>query len=109
MCTASIWVTQHLGLIKKTTMPKRGTNGPPRTDEWVYIWLIRCLYAFHVGCGPNSAFMHGRHVMVCVRTPNPSALPPSDLFLFTAVADVSILTLNLSLMVNTVSFYQVRG
>lgn len=53
VCSISIWVTQGLGFIKKTTMPKR------------------------------------------------------DLALFTVVADLSILTLNLSLMVNTVSFYQI--
>lgn len=29
--------------------------------------------------------------------------------LFTVIADISILTLNLSLMLNTVSFYQVGG
>jgi hypothetical protein len=29
--------------------------------------------------------------------------------IFTVIADLSILTLNLSLMVNTVSFYQVHG
>lgn len=36
-------------------------------------------------------------------------MPPADLALFTVVADLSILTLNLSLMVNTVSFYQVTA
>lgn len=33
----------------------------------------------------------------------------ADLIMFAIVADISILTLNLSLMINTVSFYQVRG
>ncbi len=35
------------------------------------------------------------------------AVPAADLMLFTVIADMSILTLNLSLMLNTVSFYQV--
>eukprot|EP00887_Chlorella_sp_A99_P001053 scaffold14.g1053.t1 len=38
----------------------------------------------------------------------PSSMPGKDLALFTVVADISILTLNLSLMINTVSFYQAR-
>ncbi|PSC70006.1 UDP-galactose transporter 2 [Micractinium conductrix] len=33
-------------------------------------------------------------------------MPFNDLVLFTVIADISILTLNLSLMLNTVSFYQ---
>lgn len=33
----------------------------------------------------------------------------ADLLIFALVADISILTLNLSLMINTVSFYQVGG
>lgn len=40
------------------------------------------------------------------------AHPPTraaDLMIFTVIADISILTLNLSLMVNTVSFYQVQS
>lgn len=45
--------------------------------------------------------------------PHPAHPPlptrPADLALFTVIADISILTLNLSLMLNTVSFYQVRG
>ena len=42
--------------------------------------------------------------------PPPTPLPTlTDLMLFTLIADVSILTLNLSLMLNTVSFYQVRA
>lgn len=43
------------------------------------------------------------HSNISVCTPPPGA----DLALFTVVADISILTLNLSLMINTVSFYQV--
>lgn len=37
----------------------------------------------------------------------PTTMPFNDLMLFTFIADVSILTLNLSLMINTVSFYQI--
>lgn len=37
----------------------------------------------------------------------PATMPGKDLVLFTVVADISILTLNLSLMLNTVSFYQI--
>ena len=43
---------------------------------------------------------------------SPPTHPPSlhaDLALFAVIADVSILTLNLSLMLNTVSFYQVSA
>ncbi|KAI7840628.1 hypothetical protein COHA_005650 [Chlorella ohadii] len=36
-----------------------------------------------------------------------TSMPFNDLMLFTIVADISILTLNLSLMLNTVSFYQI--
>ncbi|EFN56685.1 hypothetical protein CHLNCDRAFT_16992, partial [Chlorella variabilis] len=36
-----------------------------------------------------------------------TTMPLNDLMLFTVIADVSILTLNLSLMLNTVSFYQI--
>jgi len=53
VCTLSIWAIQHMGYIRKTTMPKQ------------------------------------------------------DLWIFTFIADISILTLNLSLMLNTVSFYQI--
>ncbi|KAL6768234.1 CGL7 [Auxenochlorella protothecoides x Auxenochlorella symbiontica] len=52
-CTFSVWVTQGLGLVKRTSIPKR------------------------------------------------------DVLLFALVADISILALNLSLMINTVSFYQI--
>ncbi|PSC69736.1 UDP-galactose transporter 2 [Micractinium conductrix] len=37
----------------------------------------------------------------------PTTMPFNDLMLFTVIADISILTLNLSLMLNTVSFYQI--
>ncbi|KAL4443256.1 hypothetical protein ABPG75_010993 [Micractinium tetrahymenae] len=36
-----------------------------------------------------------------------TTMPFNDLVLFTFIADISILTLNLSLMLNTVSFYQI--
>lgn len=36
-----------------------------------------------------------------------TTMPLKDLMLFTVIADISILTLNLSLMLNTVSFYQI--
>ncbi|KAL4418890.1 hypothetical protein ABPG77_002633 [Micractinium sp. CCAP 211/92] len=36
-----------------------------------------------------------------------TTMPFNDLMLFTFIADISILTLNLSLMLNTVSFYQI--
>ncbi|KAK9806341.1 hypothetical protein WJX72_010712 [[Myrmecia] bisecta] len=35
------------------------------------------------------------------------SLPPKDLLLFTATANMSIVTLNLSLMINSVGFYQI--
>lgn len=46
-------------------------------------------------------------VQRCHHLPHPLRAPAADLMLFTFVADISILTLNLSLMLNTVSFYQV--
>lgn len=36
-----------------------------------------------------------------------TSMPQRDLWIFTVIADISILTLNLSLMLNTVSFYQI--
>lgn len=53
---------------------------------------------------PAAAPTHQRswHAVAC------PCLPAADLMLFTIIADISILTLNLSLMLNTVSFYQVR-
>lgn len=49
------------------------------------------------------------HVHYASPAPPPTTQPPTtaDLMLFTAIADMSIVTLNLSLMLNTVSFYQV--
>jgi len=38
-----------------------------------------------------------------------ACLCPADLLLFTATANTSIVTLNLSLMLNKVGFYQVRN
>ena len=55
-----------------------------------------------------ALWLFDRHPLPACPLPHPAA-HAADLMLFTVIADISILTLNLSLMLNTVSFYQVGG
>ena len=84
-CSVSIWVTQTFGGVKRVTLPFSGDPVLHRRFTCCKYNAPKCLSHIH---RPNST--------AC-----------ADLVLFTATANVSIVSLNLSLMINQVGFYQV--
>lgn len=84
-CSVSIWVTQTFGGVKRVTLP---FSGDPE---------IRCRF--------TAADAPLRCALSLVHLYDSAAC--ADLVLFTATANVSIVSLNLSLMINQVGFYQV--
>ena len=88
-CSLSIWVTQTFGGVKRVTLP---FSGDPLSSSGGC-----CCKSKQLAVALLSV-SHSRNTCSGART---------DLVLFTATANVSIVSLNLSLMINQVGFYQV--
>ena len=80
-CSGSIWVTQTFGGVKKVKLPFPGK--------------------IHSACQLQALAFPATWTLTAI-------VLCADLVLFTCVANASIVSLNLSLMLNPVGFYQVR-
>lgn len=106
VCSLSIWATQTMGGVKRVALPLQGEAHPARhrSLRWTTMPLATVQ---RIGWRRTC---YSQALMQACRCPLqlPGALPlAADLILFTATANLSIVSLNLSLMLNPVGFYQV--
>ena len=113
-CSASIYLTQTMGYVKKVALPMQGdpvftcTNASCCRMPWAPAAGThvaaqapqRGTLAPHNAQGPSKRLhcLSADTARCCL----------ADLILFTATANTSIVTLNLSLLLNKVGFYQAR-
>ncbi len=93
-----MWVSIHAGVVKYVEMPFAGT---------VVVFITKCCIVGWVGHTDTHLASHP------IMESSPSLVTFSriitvpDLVLFTVTANLSIVSLNMSLMLNPVAFYQV--
>lgn len=108
-CSASIYATQTLGYVKKVSLPVQGERlAGCRHAMWCSRIGTRQRHMYeplHAGTTVPMWLQHVLDSASCMLTCG--VLPRTDLILFTATANTSIVTLNLSLLLNKVGFYQV--